>query len=93
MAATWQVRIEVTNIAARRVTAIGIRTDGEDVSHYRLATLFDSDNETLSEFQTRIGTHLWQQHQAALAKRSAADALIEESEAIIKAGLDAQEVA
>ena len=91
--ATWQTSITVTNLAEKRVSISATRTDGADVTSYSAETIFDSGSETLAQFQTRLGTLMWQQHLAATSQQSTIDTLIGASESVISAGLDAQEVA
>lgn len=93
MSVNWITKITVTNLAEKRVKVSGTRVDGADVKTYSFDTVYNRSNETIGQFQNRLGSLLWQQHLAATAKQTASAALIGASEEAVTAGLNAQEVA
>ncbi len=93
MAATWELKIDVIDLPERLATVTGTRTDGPKVTIYSLDTIYAGGGESLAQAQARVEDLLWQQYVANKARTDAIEALISTSEAAIKLGLDAREVA
>lgn len=90
MAATWQITIQVTDLANKRIRVTGVRTDGTDVRSYWCASIVNLDD--LAGSRAGILTALQSVHTAAMDKQSAADSLVADWEANLKTAMDAWEV-
>ena len=91
MAATWETTITVTNIAAREVSVRATRTDGEDVWQTSIRARWSAE-QTKAQFLQAVGATIWQQREAKIAKAAAIDALVDDCETLLTAGLNAMEV-
>lgn len=90
MAATWQITINVIDLASKRIRVMAIRTDGADVRSYWCETAVDLDD--LAGSRDRVLTSFQAQHDAAMDKQEAADSLLTGWEANLKTAMDAWEI-
>ena len=92
MAATWTVKIDVTDVARKLVTVTGTRTDGIGVRIYSLAGVsVDTHDAVLATIKTKVVDALYGQYTADVAKAAAITALVAGWETAVKAALDAKE--
>lgn len=90
MAATWQITINVIDLASKRIRVTAIRTDGADVRSYWCATIVNPDD--LAGVRADVLTVLQSLHTAAMDKQTAADSLLAGWETNLKTAMDAWEV-
>ena len=72
--ATWDVQIEVTDRADRRIRVTGTRTDGEDVRTYTASAQVDTDN--LQASLRKVMDTIFASHEAAIAEEAANATLV-----------------
>lgn len=93
MAATWSVVVTVTNLAEKRATIVGVRTDGEDVRTYTVNTFWDTEGgQTFEEFKAAVQAGVWSAFEKDQTKRDTVAAFVGDAESSIAAWLDQQEV-
>lgn len=91
MAVTWEVKIDVLNLAEKRVRVTATRTENGDVFSYSLETHVDTASKPLAEIRAMIGDMTWAEYQAKATKEAAVATLLEGWEAALESDLMAKE--
>lgn len=86
----WDVKIRVVDLDARRIEAVGTRTDGADVRTYQLAAQIRT-GATLAEVVETLSEQLWAMYQGELARETSRAALVGQAAADCTANLNARE--
>ncbi len=92
MAATWDSKITVKDLARKEVSLRSTRTDGEDVRTFHLdSMLVDTTAKPLSEIKADAVNKLFAEYEAEATKDAAMAAMLTGWEAALNAALDAKE--
>ena len=90
--ASWSIEMNVLNLAEKRVSVVGTRTDGETVQRFTIInTQFVPAHETLNTFKARVASTLYQLYLAAVDKQSSYANLVGTAEVDIATLLDGME--
>lgn len=89
MAATWETKITIIDLAGNRVRVTAVRTDGEDVQTFSALGVVDPSAPAASK--TRLVNALWDAYRAAKAKIDAANDILAGWEAALATSLSNKE--
>lgn len=90
MAISWDVQINVLDVAAQAVSVTATRTDDADPTNPKTYSVAYAVITTNAQKLAAMD-NIWAQHQAALTEKSAVDAFIGTLEADAKTNLEARE--
>ncbi len=93
MAATWTVKIDVTDRLRKLCNVTGTRTNGTDVRTYTLPGVSADTHDTpLATIRTQVINALYAMYQADVAAATDAAAMISGWESSLATGLNGKEV-
>lgn len=93
MAATWTVKIEVTNIDSKLCNVVGTRTNGTDIRVYTLSGVsVDTHDTSLANIKTRVVDTLYGMYSADIATTAKIAAMIAGWESALITALNAKEI-